>query len=202
MEQSQTVSQFSGDQNHEPDNTRSPERSERPNGESLINRPGSICLFFVVIATIFCLASVANAERAKGSKGEGQVSVTVRTVMATGVRTGSSQGQGTHVGKKIHDLTDKLSKLHYQRYTLVSSRNDVVSMQQKKVLSLGKGHTLALRPMYIKGNRVGMWLNWKDEQGAKLLDTRMHFTCGESVVTGTERSADSGLILAIDVTPH
>jgi hypothetical protein len=160
-------------------------------------------LFVSLLVLSAFVSSPVIAERGKGKKkGEGQVQVQVRTVMGEGVRHSSEKGDTVDVDQKITDLSDKLRKLHYKKYVLVSSRKDVVSMQQKKVLSLGKGHTLALRPMYIDGKRVGMWLKWKDDQGAKLLDTRMHFTCGESVVTGTERSDNSGVILAIDVNPH
>lgn len=125
------------------------------------------------------------------------VDVHVRTVLGAGAKSRSS----VSVDDRINDISSQLKKLQYQRYSLISAREGFVEVAHKKVFGLSNGHTLSLRPLYIEGSRVGMWLKWQDDQGMDLLDTRMHFTCGEAFLTGTEKSDDSGVILAIDVQP-
>ena len=75
-------------------------------------------------------------------------------------------------------------------------------MLQKEVLPLVNGHTLAVRPLYVSPNRIGLWLKWLDKGGVEILDTRLHFDPGESMLTGTDGNrGDKGVVLAIDVKP-
>ena len=127
-----------------------------------------------------------------------RIDLMVRTVMGNGL---ASNGVQRKVDSRLKDLSNKLSKLQYREYSLLSTQDTKLNVTEKKVLHLPKGHSLAVRPLYVQGRRVGMWLKWKDGGGMKILDTRMHFTCGENMVTGTDNTHDSGIILAISVNP-
>ncbi len=58
-----------------------------------------------------------------------------------------------------------------------------------------------LRPIAVDGDNICLWLKWKDKAGTELLDTRLRFVAGESMLTGTDHMPDAGLILAIRVEP-
>ncbi|MBN8550366.1 MAG: hypothetical protein J0M12_13720 [Deltaproteobacteria bacterium] len=100
---------------------------------------------------------------------------------------------------RIVDLASKLNKLHFRCFKLISSQDEVIPLGKRETLSLVEGNQLTLRPLTLDSKRVGMWLKWQDSSGMQVLDTRMHFDLGESMVTGIDGAADSGLILAIDV---
>lgn len=105
------------------------------------------------------------------------------------------------VDNRIRDLADKLRKLNFRTFRLISSQREVVPIGRKQNVGLVDGNQLTLRPLTLDGGRVTMWIKWEDGSGMQILDTRMHFDCGESVITGLEEASDSGLILAIDVSP-
>lgn len=106
-----------------------------------------------------------------------------------------------NVDARIHDLAGKLQKLHFRTFRLVSSQREVIPFGRRETLNLIDGNQLTVRPLALDDKRVSMWIKWQDPSGMKVLDTRMHFDVGESVVTGVDTAADSGLILALEVTP-
>lgn len=145
-------------------------------------------------------SSLHSAVASSGAEQQpSRIGLRVRTVMGNGLMQQGEMQQ--RFDKRLGDLSKKLSKLQYQEYSLVSSQGAELSVTEKKVLQLPKGHSLAVRLLNINKKKVGMWLKWKDGSGMKILDTRMHFHCGENMVTGTNSSEDSGMILAISVKP-
>ena len=113
---------------------------------------------------------------------------------------------------RLKDLTAQLSRLHYRRYTLVTSQSRDSEVMKRDSVALVNGHTLTLRPMYVQDGRVGMWIKWDDQNGHPVLDTRLHFRCGQTFIAGMDGEgelpvAESGhpthdaLILAIDAHP-
>lgn len=105
------------------------------------------------------------------------------------------------VDPRLNDLVGKLHKLRFHCYRLISSQREIIPLGKRETVKVADGNQLTLRPLTIKENRVGMWIKWEDPSGMRVLDTRMHFDMGESVVTGVEAASNSGLILAIDVSP-
>jgi hypothetical protein len=127
--------------------------------------------------------------------------VQVRTLQARdplpeGIRTNAAS---LSLDADIEDLRGKLRKLHFRTFKLLDKQMQEVPLLQKGTLALSTGHTLMIRPLYISPSRIGLWLKWQDSSGMELLDTRMHFDPGESMVTGTEIEDGKGIVLAIDV---
>ncbi|MCB9030317.1 MAG: hypothetical protein H6619_04635 [Deltaproteobacteria bacterium] len=99
----------------------------------------------------------------------------------------------------ISDMESKLRKLQYDHFHLLASEHKNVEFNHKEVLHLPQGHTLSFKPIARKDDRIQLWLNWTNDQGAELLDTQLHLISGESMITGTEESDDQGLIVEISV---
>lgn len=132
--------------------------------------------------------------------------MTVRLVRATapfevqGLQTISTPG--LEIDRRISDLQSKLQNLHYSRFRMVSSYQDVVPLMKKRVMQLDQGQSLAVRPLYIRSDRIGLWLRWVDRNGEQLLDTRMHFEPDESIVSGFDvDGGEAGTVLAVNVSP-
>jgi hypothetical protein len=106
------------------------------------------------------------------------------------------------IDDRIKDLTIKLRQLHFREFKLVSEQDKIVPMAKKQAVTIGNGETLTVRPVYVDKHRVGMWLRWQDRDGKQILDTRMHFNCGEPMLAGTDRSSGASTILAITVHPQ
>lgn len=105
------------------------------------------------------------------------------------------------VEPQIQDLASKLEKIDFKQFRMITAVREQIGLKRKTTLSLSDGQALIVRPLYVEDRRTGLWLKWLDRGGAEILDTRMHFECGESLLAGTNHRADAGLILAIDVSP-
>lgn len=86
----------------------------------------------------------------------------------------------------LDDIGSKLRKLHYREFKLASSQDVAIPLMKKRVVYLSDGHTLTIRPQYVDGSKIGIWLRWVDEAGTRVLDTRMHFHEEETMLAGTE----------------
>lgn len=130
-----------------------------------------------------------------------QVSVRVRIIKATEPIELGGAAAAQVVEPGIYDLAPKLDKVAFRQFRLLTSLREEIGLKRKAVFDLVEGQSLVVRPLYVEGRRTGLWLKWLDRGGGAILDTRTHFSCGESLITGTDHAADTGLLLAIDVEP-
>jgi hypothetical protein len=128
------------------------------------------------------------------------VLVSVRAVRAEGHLNRDEARAEPVVTSDLSDLSEKLAKLPYKRFVLMGRDKFVVPIRKRHSVSIA-GQELVLRPMVLDSKRVALWINWKDEAGSKVLDSRLYLTPGESMLAGTDHSAETGLIMAIDVHP-
>jgi len=105
------------------------------------------------------------------------------------------------IDSSLADLRPKLAQLSFTSFRLLCSKQERISLMHKAVIHLPRGQSLAFRPVYMDNKRVGLWLNWKDANDGDILNTRIHFDTDDSVLTGTDSSHNSGLILAIKAVP-
>jgi hypothetical protein len=103
------------------------------------------------------------------------------------------------VDSNLGDLKDKFNKLPFRTFKLVDTQERQVTLKKRELIRLPNGDSLAVRPLHLDGEKISIWLKWQDKSGASILDTRLHFHCGESMITGTDGTSDNGLVLAINV---
>lgn len=128
------------------------------------------------------------------------VSLEVRTIKAANVER---QRPGTFlVDERLADLRQKLQQLPFNSFELLEKHNLTAPVKRRSELQLSRGNRLTVRPLYHDGEKVGMWLKWRDGRGEVVLDTRMHFMSDEAMLAGTEDLASNGgIVLAVRVTP-
>jgi hypothetical protein len=142
-----------------------------------------------------------HSPRSDPTRSGSTIRFRVRTVQATGELLSDQNATDQRViDPNLSDLTDKFKKLPFKTFRLMGSYEQVVPVKKKETIRLPNGDMLAVRPLYIDDHRIGIWIKWQDRKGASILDTRMHFNCGESMLTGTDSIYDGGLILAFNVT--
>lgn len=144
-----------------------------------------------------------SAELQEGELAE-RVAVDVRVLSATDPvdPTNTEHSLPMVVDSRIKDLTAQLEPLHYRTFKLQYEERVILSLLRREKVLLKDGHELTLRPIYLDKGRVGIWFRWNDHQGNKVLDSRVHLTCGESIVAGTEaESGDQGMIIALTAHP-
>ena len=104
----------------------------------------------------------------------------------------------------VHDslrhLKDKFQEIHFKEFNLESAQTISIPLNQKQQLTFKNGDTLELEMLYLENERVGLWIDWKDSSGMKLLDTRMHFDSTETMLAGAECEENKGKMLAVTVT--
>jgi hypothetical protein len=102
---------------------------------------------------------------------------------------------------RLADISKNLAHLEFSKFKLISEQEVKVQMMSKEVLTLGGGHSLTVRPLYVSSGRVGMWIHWADKD-ATLLDTRMHFACSDKVITGAESDMEGASAMILAVAAH
>ncbi|MCB0319951.1 MAG: hypothetical protein KDD60_03435 [Bdellovibrionales bacterium] len=142
-------------------------------------------------------------EKKEGVSSCDEVRVHVRSLLAQQKFTDGSDSasEATVLDPRIQDLGQKLGKLHFHNFRLLSETTTAIPIGKRKVVNLSDGHKLALRPLYANDERVGVWIRWKDREGTALIDTRLHFNGAESLLTGVDVARDKGIVLAIQVSP-
>ncbi len=163
----------------------------------------AIALILVLGGSVFgSLVPLAHSEEGTTRSSHEGVVVQVRTVEASGMTPEQVKfrSEDLTLDRSLEDIRPKLQKLHFKSFRLLGSQSQKVSLMQKATIALVNGQSLTVRPLYISDNRIGMWLKWRDGSGAEILDTRMHFDSGESMITGSEGDFGRGTVLAIDVT--
>ena len=161
---------------------------------------------YPLIAVIVAIVSASIAKADQGDTADGNtIKLSIRTIQASDPSTGnevtSAVERTIRVDNDIRDLKSKLSQLPFENFQLVSTKEEAVTLKTRDSLKLANGHLLTFRPIYMEEKKVGLWLNWRDEEGDEILNTRVHFDATDSVLTGTDCSHDKGLILAIKAAP-
>jgi len=105
-----------------------------------------------------------------------------------------------HIQDELSDISKKLEKLPYKRFLLMSKERFSVPLMKKHQIQLA-GHRLTVRPMAVEQKKVALFLYWQDNSGSDVLKSKLYLMPGESMLAGTDHSSDSGIIMAIDVTP-
>lgn len=147
----------------------------------------------MVCVSILLLGAAPGSAVAQG--GSGSFELEVRTIRASDVGE-NTPGSGV-IDPRLEDLRSQLEQLHYRTFKLLAAERERVLTRKKTIFSLIDGHRFAVKPLYLDGNRVGVWMRWVDGDGAEVLDTRMHLTCGESIIAGTDRESGEGMIVAV-----
>ncbi|MCB0339715.1 MAG: hypothetical protein KDD53_08925, partial [Bdellovibrionales bacterium] len=144
-----------------------------------------------IIATSFCLTlsfCFTMALSREALAGTDSIEFQVRTVSATHLLTSPKTGRSAKVSyaidRRLSDLKNKLKGLHYSNYDLVESHRSEIPFKTVKVIDLGSGQQLTVKPLYRKDDRVCLWVKWNDDKGLEVLDTRMHVNIGESTIAG------------------
>lgn len=104
------------------------------------------------------------------------------------------------IQEELGDISKKLEKLPYKRFLLMSKERFSVPLLKKHQVQLA-GHRVTVRPMAVEQKKVALFLYWQDDRGSDVLKSKLYLMPGESMLAGTDHNADSGIIMAIDVTP-
>ncbi len=172
---------------------------------------GNVLMFLHVV--LIALASVAQNSVAQNAVAQSSLAqsfdeqssliIRVRTLEASLPFSADPRRATSRpaVADGIRDLAQRLNEFHFKRFALLASHSKESQYGQTQELDLGDGHKLTYKPTIRGKDRVCLWLQWRDGSGMEVLNTRMNFKAGESVLTGVDKTERSGLVLAIDVQP-
>lgn len=129
------------------------------------------------------------------------VLVVVRFLRATTARPVTSDQAPPSLGAGLQDIAQKLGQLPFKNFEVLDTERKVVTVAHRDSIPLHGGYELNVRPLYIESDKIGMWLRWTDGHGMRLVDTRIHITPNDTVITGADGGGDVGDVLAIKVSP-
>ena len=103
--------------------------------------------------------------------------------------------------QKLLDLKHKLAQLPFENFVSTGVQQAKLATDKKQTFKLQNADLLTLELLYLEGSRVGLLIDWEDQSGMQLLDTRMHFDRNETMLAGadTDSEANNGKILAISL---
>jgi hypothetical protein len=129
------------------------------------------------------------------------VKVAVRSIHASQPLNGARKTAKNEISvdSRLSDLKPQLQALNFAKFKLMDRQDNHVELKRKAVMHLAGGHTLTIRPLYANSQKIGLWLHWVDQSGMEMLDTRMHFKPGQTMMAGAESTENCGRILAINV---
>lgn len=99
--------------------------------------------------------------------------------------------------KRLGDIKSKLETLPYGTFSLRSSQRVEVPVKKKRIIKLPDGQQLTMRLLYRNERKLGIWIDWLDDAGMQLLNSKIHLQCTEPVLAGTDNSDGSAMLLAI-----
>ena len=154
----------------------------------------------MILKLPFLFLAVLLPVLLSAEEGGSNVTLRVRTVRAAGAPPPAENTEhGYSIDRRLEDVRSKLLQLPYRSFKLLSTLDVPVSLLKKTTIRLDDGQLLNVRLLYSNGKRVGMWVRWSDKDGLELLDSRMHFSCREPMLTGANSTKDSAMILALGV---
>ena len=139
------------------------------------------------------------ADRWAGSSGDPGPPPGVARFQPNSLAPGQRAKAKNPVDAALSDIRVQLEQLDFSEFRFLGSHAEVIPLKRKALIRLDQGHFLTVRPLYIEPRRVGLWLKWVDQRGMELLDTRLHLTPEESMITGTDAADNCGTLLAIRV---
>jgi len=154
---------------------------------------------FIITSCISALLAISSSFAAP----QESVLIEIRAIKATNVsgaeRVSLAASERELESPAMSDLKKKLKKLKYNHFSLVSKQEREVQLNSRDTITLADGNVLSFRPISKDKDKICIWLNWKDGKGMNVLDTRLHFADGETMITGMDSDPSTGLVLAIDV---
>lgn len=150
-------------------------------------------LFLLLMTGVFhTTASEAQAES------DSAVVVKVRAIRAAHPKSADKELRELKIDPRLDDVSDKLHNFDFRSFRMISDEVLTIPIKKKESINLTEKTVLNVRPLYRDAERIGMWLKWTDLSGEQvLLDTRMHLSPNESMLTGTNCKNNKALILAI-----
>lgn len=162
-------------------------------------------LFTLLVCAVSLISLSERCYAEEGAQApDFPLQVEVRTIRAEGILPAATEAvpvPSADVEKSIVDLSSQLEHLKYGKFRLVDEQSLVIPPRKRRKLALADGHQITIRPVAVSGESICLWLKWRDRAGTQILDTRVRFVAGQSMLTGTEHTPEVGLILAIKVVP-
>ena len=118
------------------------------------------------------------------------------SIEAIGVRQSSVK---VKMNRSLAPFKDHLLQYPFHNYRIKYMSQISVPVMEKEKFLLSDNESLDLRVLYCKQKRASLWINWKDEAGRELLDTRVHFNKNEPLIAGIEEGEFKGKLLLLKV---
>lgn len=118
------------------------------------------------------------------------------SIEAIGVRQSSVK---VKMNRSLAPFKDHLLQYPFHNYRIKYMSQISVPVMEKEKFLLSDNESLDLRVLYCEQKRASLWINWKDEAGRELLDTRVHFNKNEPLIAGIEEGEFKGKLLLLKV---
>lgn len=128
-----------------------------------------------------------------------EVTLRVRTINALHSNSSAGVPGEKEIDGRLRDLQDRFESLPYNKFTLRSSELVDVPLKRKSSVRLPDGHTLTFRVLYRNEKKLGLWLDWLDDMGMMVLNSKVHLNCHDPFLAGTDNVRGGGLLLAVAV---
>jgi len=124
------------------------------------------------------------------------IQISIRAVYAqVPLQEGETRSEAAFFDERLTDIRSKLELLPFNNFRLISEESEAIHLREKSTVRLSNGQRLCLRAVESSDQNVTLWLRWSDINGSTLLDTRMNFAKGETMVAGVESDEENAAVV-------
>ncbi|GEM_PF-5719738 len=163
---------------------------------------------------LFCFSLIAPAS---GEESDQHQICEVRVRVLQGTRDQRAREVGAPVGSKLdatpllQDVKSQLKPLPFEDYQIVDTVEEQIRVGNSRSFRLreadGEESSLRIEPHGFLSKAQGeskilVSINWRGSAGEQLLDTKLKFENGKSMVIGTDKAEDTSTILCVKFDCH
>lgn len=97
--------------------------------------------------------------------------------------------------EELEQYSEQLEELPYTGFKIVMSKKIQLELDENVGISLDNKEEVGLKLSYVKKNKYCFWLNWQDQEGDDILDTKIHLDNGEAFITGSDEGEGARLLV-------
>lgn len=156
-----------------------------------------IVILTLTFLTISCVVST-SISRAYGE-------TVIKVVAINGfepLTVGEAPLTARSAGAQLKDLEKNLYSIPYQKFTYYSDIEVPLGKESRPTMMRLQDSQLSMRVVAIRADQIQIWIEWRDLDGKKLVESELAIPREKKLLIGYENSPKTSSILAVYLTDN
>lgn len=161
-------------------------------------------LFLLIFAPSFCLSEETSSplQAANKARANPDCSIVVKTIKGLDRSEDRSDAENA-IDSSFSDIKDQLKDLPFARFQqidLIQKETDFETLLHfTPRCAMGNLHQVDITPHALCEDKVDVTINWVAPTGETMVDSRIKFPNGQSIILGTEHPKQTCTIMVVKV---